>query len=155
MSNRKAHSLDPSHALKEAQERDFFRLSISPTLKFCRVRVPTSFEDNPALKRQTLTRWHDEHGHQMHTARLQDLSGSGLSMATETPLSEGDEIFLEIQRPDLPLRLAGRVVWSNQTPDDDLPAWLIGIEFIGINTRDQDQIVRFLLKQESRRRSSA
>lgn len=152
--NREGHVrllvLEPPETWSRIQRRDFFRLPISLPLRFRTVSLPPDFARDNTVKKQALAAWSEDR--LFNVGRTKDLSGGGLLMITETPLSAGEEVFLELRMPQELLRLSGRVVRELAGNQDDGPGQVVGVEFVGIDEREQDQIIQFIFREERRRR---
>ncbi|RME49214.1 MAG: hypothetical protein D6791_01250 [Chloroflexi bacterium] len=144
--------LRPPHDLRKIERRRFLRLYISLPARFEIVSLPAGFDECSSLRKQTLAAWNSELDCLEHTARIGNLSVTGVYMVTETPLAEWSEVLLEIQEPGLPLRLVGRVAWSNQSQLGGVCMHQAGVGFVGIEEEEQRQILQFICQEEQRRR---
>ena len=88
---------------------------------------------------------------------LANISAGGLHVACEAPPEEGRLIRLEIveggRQPNL--RIAGRVTWANDDPDDARPRGF-GIRILHfLSAADERRFASFLIELKERARSSA
>lgn len=82
-----------------------------------------------------------------------DLGGGGVGLLTDLSLNVGDKVEVKLPLDDAPLVVAGRVV--RRRPErvvgvKVLQAW--GINFVDMDKRDQDRIIRFLFAYQIRQR---
>ncbi|MFO0705660.1 MAG: PilZ domain-containing protein [Nitrospira sp.] len=74
-------------------------------------------------------------------ATLRNLSDSGCSLHSETPLSVGDRLALVLDLPLPALVTDARIIWSNET--------VYGFEFVRISPIERTKLRRFLWTQIS------
>ncbi|HOV79150.1 MAG TPA: PilZ domain-containing protein [Bacillota bacterium] len=110
----------------EKQRRNWFRLPLAVELFY----APAGTED-------------------FKKGRIVDLSGGGLRFSAGQPLQPDTRLRLCFELGDHKLDLAGRVVRVAETAESSgKSTFLIGVEFTGIKTGEQDHIVGFLLREQ-------
>lgn len=142
--------VDPPEELERVQRRWHVRLPVSLLVRF---GIFDSISGNGNRKEEKFTANWTSNGHLVYTARTEDVSGGGMLMVTAAPVAEGQEIFLELRLPEQTMRLAGQVV--RVTPvdgEEDQGNRLMAVEFVGIQERERDAIVRFIFSEQRRRR---
>jgi len=78
-----------------------------------------------------------------------NLSTGGLFIHSESPLTEGEEVRLEMHLPDKeePMEVQGKVIWSRAeeevTPEGTQPAGM-GVEFIDLSKTQIERIINVL-----------
>jgi len=90
--------------------------------------------------------------------RTADLSGGGMRLRVPEPLPVGTRLLLKFYLPwekkPVEMALQGRVVRTEVTegrePGEKL--YFLGIEFVDIRRRDQDEIIRFIFRKMAERR---
>ncbi len=100
---------------------------------------------------------------EIRTGTTRDINGNGLCLAIrtvppavaqrlETHQVSDLDITMDIAVPKRPLRVSGRVAWSEQATSDDGTAkgFLVGVEFVDLDDDDAAAISRFA-KKASRR----
>ncbi|MBC7104429.1 MAG: PilZ domain-containing protein [Firmicutes bacterium] len=90
--------------------------------------------------------------------RTADLSGGGMRLRVSEPLPAGTPLLLKFYLPwekrPVEMTLRGRVVRSEVTEGREAGErlYFLGIEFVDIRRRDQDEIIRFIFRKMAERR---
>lgn len=83
-------------------------------------------------------------------ATTRDISGGGALLEVKSPEAEGAEINVQLALPDggEPLVVDARVVRSTE---DGKGRPVLGIQFIGVEPRQESRLVRFVVREQARR----
>ncbi len=126
--------------VKRIQQRRFVRLPI--LLDVLYAPIPEKPDEQPAWAK----------------GRTADLSGGGMRLRVMAPLPVGTRLLLKFYLPwekkPVEMTLQGRVVRAEVTEgrESGEKLYSLGIEFVDIRRRDQDEIIRFIFRKMAERR---
>lgn len=85
--------------------------------------------------------------------RAVNLSASGIAFGAERPYAPGQMLEIKLALlPNLAGMVAyGRVVYCQDHPDPEGPPYRVGVDFVGLNERDRELLVRHITQRQSRR----
>lgn len=146
--------LSPPSYMERIERRKFFRLPIVLPVRFKPVSFPAGFEESASQRRQVMAGWRSELNQELYTGRVADISGGGLLMITDYPLSKEDELFLEIFVSDLPLQVAARVTWFESAKSVNTTIQKVGVQFVGLEESKRERIINFIFQEERRRKAN-
>lgn len=112
--------------IKKYQQRRFYRFNIS---------IPVTKEF--ATKKETI----------IEECRTKNISGNGLKLHSNINHSMGDAIRCKFQIDNHLIDVKGKVVRIEKIDTFDYEYGL-GINFIGLNEKDRDKIIKFIFKEE-------
>ena len=106
------------------------------------LEVPFSFTVLAAAQGQLVT-----DADEVHEAKTENISLSGLGFESDLPLSEGDEILMTLPTPLGGLIASGRVIRTQRKSGTHL--FSIGVQLRQLTPEEQDQILQFMKSEES------
>ncbi len=134
-------------------------LNIRELKHFSRKMESISSSDNPemysllleinqrlkALMSQTVA----ERCFEIPEARIEDISGGGLKILCNKDFAEGDRLVIRLFLPDQTqdLEVMGEVVWTCENIDG---GYKVGIQFVDIDERVRERIVRYIFAWQRR-----
>ena len=78
-----------------------------------------------------------------------DISTGGIAMATTSPWEIGTHLLLEMRVMNRTLLLTGRVVRCLKKTVNEQASYLLGVEFIGIESQTERHIARYVFQQQT------
>ena len=118
--------LDSTSNLKRVQRRGMYRFPVTLPLNYYKENENSS----------------------LCSGEIINISGTGLSMAAETCLNAGDEIIVYLLLYDVHLTLNARVIWSESLENGRDLSNKIGLHFEKIPTKEQNQVCKFIFKEQ-------
>jgi c-di-GMP-binding flagellar brake protein YcgR len=121
--------------LKRNQLRQYVRIEASLPVKFRIIRSESN-ENKDFCDR-------------MSQAKMSDISGGGLSFLFEKPLTPGDILSVNFQLPGASfVGIAAKVLRVSLQEGKTATFYKHHIQFSGIESRQRDQIVRFVFEKQ-------
>ena len=112
--------------IKRYQQRRFYRFDISiPVTKEFDIKEEITIEE----------------------CKTKDISGSGLKLYSNINHSVGDIVKCKFQINNHPIDVKGKVVRVENIDTFDYK-YSLGIDFIGLNEKDRDRIIKFIFEKE-------
>ena len=133
--------------VRQIQRREFFRFPLTLPFRFRHVLLPVGFREDDTMRVQLMRAWGRERDQLLHSADSRDISGGGLGMFANQAIEVGQGVYLELNIPIGLLQLTGRVVRC--VPGSF--AYRVGMEFIGLEREQQEQITRHFFQEQKRR----
>ncbi len=115
---------------RKIQLREFYRLEISI----------------PVIKR-FIPKEEDTEGTIVEECRTKDISGGGLRILTNYLHNKGDIIECEFTLDDKTILTKAKIIWQ-ELVDTFEYKYCMGVQFIDINERDRDTIIKFIFAKE-------
>ncbi len=77
-----------------------------------------------------------------------DIGGGGLCINASHELVAGSYLYLQVPLAPIPVYSMGKVIWVR--PADSPGTFLAGVEFISLQERDRERIMRFVADLQER-----
>lgn len=91
-------------------------------------------------------------GARLARGRTEDVSGGGMLLVTEAALPPGAVLRARLRLPEREIAATGRVVRSLERDPRDRRRLRYGVQWLAIDRRDRDAIVRFIFAEQRRAR---
>jgi len=86
-------------------------------------------------------------------AKTIDISGSGVRISSYAPIKLNQKITLAIKFEDMEIqKMPAIVMWTNKETRRGQTIYYAGLRFLSISRKNQDNLVRYLFKVQTRRR---
>lgn len=133
---KKLETIKPDYAYKgtgDAQKRQWMRIEAEAAFSFWQIDNQGQIMDNEVSE------------------KLLDLSAGGLSFYTDEVLDIDKKIHIQLDLGKPPIiKLTGRVARVQFSPEGEEKRYMIGIQFLGIRTGEQDRIIKQTLNSQRR-----
>jgi hypothetical protein len=135
--------LAPPEGVKKLQHRRFPRLNIQLQAQILVIEVPGGFDKDEKLRHQSLRQWAKQVAKEGAPALTEDLSASGLRLASALPLSEDATVFVHFVLAGKPVNALGLVTWAGHAQTAGF-AHAYGVDFVTLEENERKRIAEFV-----------